>query len=78
VYEARSAEGGLPLGEERDTFRKPNGRLHFGESLQRLCSESLAAHLMSEQGSCKPGLDRKSRLVGKVCERELGLHLVPI
>jgi hypothetical protein len=27
VYVARSAEGGLPLGEECGTFRKPNGRL---------------------------------------------------
>jgi hypothetical protein len=27
VYAARSAEGGLPLGEECGTFRKPNGWL---------------------------------------------------
>jgi hypothetical protein len=27
VYAARSAKGGLPLGEECGTFRKPNGRL---------------------------------------------------
>jgi hypothetical protein len=27
VYVARSAEGGLPLGEECGTFRKPNGWL---------------------------------------------------
>jgi hypothetical protein len=27
VYAAHSAEGGLPLGEECSTFRKPNGRL---------------------------------------------------
>jgi hypothetical protein len=27
VYVARSAKGGLPLGEECGTFRKPNGRL---------------------------------------------------
>jgi hypothetical protein len=27
VYAARSVEGGLPLGEECGTFRKPNGRL---------------------------------------------------
>jgi hypothetical protein len=27
VYAARSVEGGLPLGEECGTFKKPNGRL---------------------------------------------------
>jgi hypothetical protein len=27
MYAARSAEGGLPLGEECGTFRKPNERL---------------------------------------------------
>jgi hypothetical protein len=29
VYVARSAEGGLPLGEDNSTFRKPNGRLQL-------------------------------------------------
>jgi hypothetical protein len=33
VYAARFAEGGMPLGEECGTFRKPNGRLHLRESL---------------------------------------------
>jgi hypothetical protein len=33
VYVARSAEGGLPLGEESGKFRKPNGWLHLRESL---------------------------------------------
>jgi hypothetical protein len=28
VDAARSVEGGLSLGEECGTFRKPNGRLH--------------------------------------------------
>jgi hypothetical protein len=56
-----------PLGEECGTFRKLNGRLHLRESLYRLRSESLAIHLRSEQGSSNPGLERESRLVGKVC-----------
>jgi hypothetical protein len=46
----------------------------FRESLQRLRSESLAIHLGSEQGSCKPGLERESRLVGKVCDLCRGLE----
>jgi hypothetical protein len=29
VYAARSVEGGLPLGEDCGTFRKPNGRLQL-------------------------------------------------
>jgi hypothetical protein len=33
MYVARSAEGGLPLGEECGTFKKPNERPHFRESL---------------------------------------------
>jgi hypothetical protein len=31
VYAARSTEGGLPLGEECDAFRKPNGWLYLQE-----------------------------------------------
>jgi hypothetical protein len=37
------------------------------EYLLSLRSEYLAIHLGSEQWSCKPGLERESRLVGKVC-----------
>jgi hypothetical protein len=39
-----------------------------------LRSESLAAHLWSEHGSCKPELKRESRLVGKVCDLYRGLE----
>jgi hypothetical protein len=35
---------------------------------------SIAAHLGSEQESCKPGLERESRLVGKVCDLCRGIE----
>jgi hypothetical protein len=34
----------------------------------------IVAHLGSEQGSCKPGLDRESWLVGKVCDLCRGIE----
>jgi hypothetical protein len=33
MYGAHSTEGGMPLGEECDTFKKPNGWLHLRECL---------------------------------------------
>jgi hypothetical protein len=47
VYAARSTKGGLPLGEECDTFRKPNRRLQLQEIFVKLRSETLPIHLGS-------------------------------
>jgi hypothetical protein len=74
VYAARSSEGGLPLGDECGAFRKPIDGYTFRDSLYRLRSESLAAHLGSEQGSCEPGIERESQLVVKVCDLYRGLE----
>jgi hypothetical protein len=47
-----------PLGRSTVHLENLTGVYTFGESLYTLRSESLAAHLGSEQGSCKPGLER--------------------
>jgi hypothetical protein len=47
VYVARSAEGGLSLGEECGTFKKPNGRLQPQAIFVKATSETLPIHLGS-------------------------------
>jgi hypothetical protein len=57
-------------------LEKPNRRLYFGESLERLHSESLAIHLRSEFGSWNPRIERESCLMGKVCNLYRGMKLI--
>jgi hypothetical protein len=65
VYAARSAEGGLPLGEECGTFWKPSERLHHqGIFIKTFVVNPWPFTSVVKIGSVQPRLEWESWLVG--------------